>query len=477
MRRVLGGTPRQLALLTVGLIVLGAVLGLLYALGLGSDSASFTALKAHTGEVSATSDLYYELNDMDAQAANALLVGYHPADPSIVPAAVNATSSASAYEHDRVDADADLEQIARNPALAGQAEKLLDDLGSYEALIAQALYVDQQAEHELPAAPPPAALASYTQASAMLHASLLPTSLQIADADSAAVDASYAGQRSGAEAYGYAIGALALLAAAALALGNRYHARRFRRRVSLLAVGALVSLALGAMGLSAQLDAADRLHYAKQEAYDSINALTRAKAVSDDANADESRWLLARTAALQASFFSKISTVAGVPGVSGTGAGSDPQAYYTGLATAVGAVKLDVASDSVSGVRLTGYLGTELDNITFTGEAQAAYEATRAFNTYLQDDATIRSDAGGGNLAAAVAFDIGTAPGQSNYAFNQYMAKLGAVIAINDAAFASGIAAGLGGSGADAWATLTVGELLLLACIAQAGYLRLREYR
>jgi hypothetical protein len=477
-RRVVGDTPRQLKLLTAGLAVLALLLGLGYALALRVDSAGFADLRSRTTEVSATSDLYYALNDMDAQAANALLVGYHPADPSMVPAAVNAAASASAYEKDRSAADADLERVAQNPRLTTQAEKLLDDLGSYEALIAQAFYADQAGHDEQPAAPPAAALSAYTSASSLLHATLLPTSLQIADSDSAAVDGSYSGEHGAITLYGYAILGLALLSAAALLLGNRHLARRFRRRVSWLAVGAVVALVLGAIGVSTQLSAAQHLHYAKQEAYDSINALTRAKAVSDDANADESRWLLeSRAAGLQTTFFQKVTEVAGAPGVSADDAAADPQSYYSALSTAVGAVRLDTAVDSVSGVTISGYLGTELRNITFPGEAQAAYDATRAFNTYVQDDATIRSDAERGDLVAAVAFDIGTQPGQSNYAFNQYMSKLGAVIQINDAAFASGISAGLSDSDAATWSTLVVGELLLLLFIAQAGYLRLREYR
>lgn len=153
VRRALGGTPRRLILLTAGLVVLGLLLGLVYALGLGRDASGFTDLDARTTEVSATSDLYYELNDMDAQAANALLVGYHPADPTLVPAAVDAAASDAVYEQDRAAADADLEQIADNPLLTAQVRKLLDGLGSYEALIAQALYVDEAAQHEQPAAP------------------------------------------------------------------------------------------------------------------------------------------------------------------------------------------------------------------------------------------------------------------------------------------------------------------------------------
>lgn len=476
-RRMVGDTPRRLKLLTAALAVLALLLGLVYALALGSDSSSFTGLQARTSEVSATGDLYYQLNDMDAQAANALLVGFHPADPATVPSSVNATASTSLYQQDRSAADADLAQIARNPQLTARTEKLIDDLGAYEALIADAMYVDQNTANQQPATPPAAALSAYAEASSLLHATLLPAALQIADADSSAVDTSYSGEHSTAVDYGYAILVLALLAGVGLCAGNRFHARRFRRRISWLAGGVVISLALGLLGLTTQLGAADDLHDAKKNAYDSINALTRARAVSDDANADESRWLLeGRTAALQSSFFQKADSIAGVPGISSGDAGEDPHAYYAGLSAAVDGLRVDASSDSVSGVKLSGYLGTELDNITFPGEAQAAYDATGAFNTYLQDDAVIRADAGRGDLAAAVAFDIGTEPGQSNFAFNQYMSKLGTVVKVNDVGFAAGIAAGQGESGAAPWTTMITGELFLLLFIAQAGAARLREY-
>ncbi|MBR7837768.1 hypothetical protein KDL01_31120 [Actinospica durhamensis] len=476
-RRIVGDTLRQLRLWTAVLAALAVALGGVFALALGRDSAGFSGLQARTAEVSATGDLYYELNDMDAQAANALLVGFHPADPSMVPAAVNAAASTSAYGSDRSKADADLALIARNPQLTGQAEHLIDDLGGYEALIAQALYVDQNTADEQPAAPPAAALDAYTRASSMLHTALLPLSLGITDADSATVDGSYAGEHSAAVGFGYAVLALALVSALALYLGNRYHARRFRRRISALAGALVVSLVLGGLGLTVQLGAAAHLHEAKQEAYDSINALTRARAVSDDANADESRWLLeGRSAALQASFFQKIGTVAGVSGVSAEDAGADPHAYYSGLSGAVGELRLDAAADSVSHVTIDGYLGTELNNITFPGEATAAYSAARAFDSYVQDDATIRADAASGNAAGAVAFDIGVQPGASNYAFNQYMTELGTVIQINQAAFTAGIAAGESGIGVPTWVLLIVGELLMLLLITEAARVRLREY-
>ncbi|WP_034263804.1 hypothetical protein [Actinospica robiniae] len=476
--RVLGETPRRLKLLAAELTALSVLIGTLYVLALSGDATSFARLQARTTEVSATGDLYYELDDMDAQAADALLVGFHPTDPSMVPVAVDAAASAAAYQHDRSAADADLALIARNPQLTVQAEKLMDGLGDYEALIAQALYVDQGTQNEKPAAPPAASLGSYTQASSLLHAKLLPASLKIADADSAAVDASYSGDRADATGYGYAVLGLALATASAMMLGNRYHARRFRRRLSWLAGGAVVCLVLGFLGLATQSHAAEDLEDAKKNAYDSINALTRAKAVSDDANGDESRWLLeGRTPALQASFFQNVSSVAALPDVSSDAASSDPQAYYSGLSSAVSAVHLDAAANSISGVQFGGYLGAESGNITFPGEGQAAYDAAQAFNAYLQDDAAIRADAGHGDLAAAVALDIGTRPGQSNYTFGQYMAKLAEVIQINDTGFSSGVSAGESETDAASWTTMLVGEALLLMAIARSAHVRLREYQ
>jgi hypothetical protein len=56
-------------------------------------------MSAKTGEVSATNDLYSRLNDMDARAANALLVGFHPM--MAVPASSSASASMATNEQDR----------------------------------------------------------------------------------------------------------------------------------------------------------------------------------------------------------------------------------------------------------------------------------------------------------------------------------------------------------------------------------------
>ena len=476
--RVLRDTPRRISLMTLGLVVVGLVLGLVYALALARDSSSVSSLDSRTTEVSATSDLYYRLNDMDAQAANALLVGYHPSDPSMVPVSVDAAASDAAYERDRTAADADLEQIAANPSLTKQAAGLLNVLGGYEATVAEALYIDQNTQKEQPATPPAAALSLYSRASSQLHSSLLPAALAITSADSDEVNGSYSSDHSGIIAFGFAILGLALLAVVLTVLGNRYYARRFQRRLSFLALAAVVALVLGITGLTTQLSEANQLHVAKQSAYDSIYALDRALAVSDDANGDESRWLLANLdPSAQDSFFANASDVVDLPSIPPEQAGADPAVYYQAVASAIGGVHLDAATDSVNGVSFGGFLGSELGNITFPGEGQAAVNTVQAFESYLQDDEKIRADADAGNLTGAVALDIGLQPGQSNYDFNKYMTSLESVIQINTTYFDAAVANARAGADATSWVEAIVGELLLLLFVAQAAYLRLREYR
>ena len=80
------------------------------------------------------------------------------------------------------------------------------------------------------------------------------------------------------------------------------------------------------------------------------------------------------------------------------------------------------------------------------------------------------------NLAAAVAYDIGTAPGQSDAAFNTYDADLSSVIAINSAAFADAIAAGEGDTATGNLAFPLADAALLVALVLVGVRARLAEY-
>lgn len=474
-RRVLSDTPRRLVLVALGLGVLSAALAAVLMVGTMTARAGLSAMASATSEVSATNDLYFRLNDMDAQAADALLVGFHPT--LSVPASVNAQASVSTYESDRQAADRDLQTVAANPALAGASARLLDALGGYEALIAQALYVGQNTVSQAPAQPPAAALSAYQRASSLMHSSVLPIAAQITAADSARVGDQYTADRRDARTYAILSLIAGVLLLAGLLATGRYLARRFRRMLApALAAAVVLTLAVALSGATTLLHEADHFKAAKQDAFDSINALTRARAVSYDANADESRWLLDRTAALQSGFFDKVTQIAAVPGVDSAAAAANPSSYYDGLKSAVTQLSVDPAANSVTHGTVGGFLGTELNNITFPTEAQGAAATVRAFQTYVQDDAVIRGDANRGDLAGAVAFDVGTQPGQSNYAYYQYDQALTHIIAINQSAFATEIADGQAGLGIWQWLPYAAGSALL-ALIGAALYPRLREYR
>lgn len=474
-RRVLSDTPSRLVFTAAGLGVLTAALVAVLVAGTMTARGGLSAMASATDEVSATNDLYFRLNDMDAQAADALLVGFHPT-PS-VPASVNAQASVRTYESDRQAADRDLQKVAANPALASASARLLDALGGYEALIAQALYVGQNDASQSPARPPAAALSAYQRASSLMHSSVLPTAAQITASDSARVGDQYTADRQGVRIYAILSLIAGLLLLAGLLATSRYLARRFRRMLApTLAAAVVLTLAIAGAGAATLLHEADHFKVAKQDAFDSINALTRARAVSYDANADESRWLLDRTAALQSGFFDKVSQVAAAPGVNATAAAANPNSYYDGLKSAVTQLSVDPAANRVAHVTIGGFLGTELNNITFPAEAQGAAATVRAFQAYVQDDAVMRGDASRGDLAGAVALDIGTQPGQSNYAYYQYDQALTHIIAINQSAFAAAIVDGQAALGVWSWLAYAAGAALL-ALIGAALYPRLREYR
>jgi hypothetical protein len=115
-------------------------------------------------------------------------------------------------------------------------------------------------------------------------------------------------------------------------------------------------------------------------------------------------------------------------------------AVLVALQAYLAAVSYDANADE------SRYLGAEFRNITFPGERAAAVRTLLAYPVYERYDRVLRALAKR-NLAAAVAFDIGTAPGQSDWAFNQYDAALSSVISINQDAFTSAVQAGQGGAG------------------------------
>jgi hypothetical protein len=447
----------------VAAVALACCLAALAAVLSGQLHGEFQAIgQRDAPEATATTGLYFALNDMDAQVANVLLVGGDTALAS------SRLQDLATYASDRAAADRDLEQAtvseADNAAAEQELSLVLDRVGQYEALAADALLASQQAHSAAGRAP---AIAYYQQASDLMQTGMLPEVGSLTTVSAARLDAAYQGGKTAAGTGIAWVVVLGILLAAALIALQLHLAARFRRLVNpALAAATLLTIALVAVTVVRLSAESGHLNVAKQDAFDSIQALSLARAVSYDANADESRYLVdpGRAVQYQQAFLAKSQQIANVGAVGIFG-------YDAALAADIGAYQRD---NSI--VLFGGYLGAEFRNITFPGERQAAVAALLAFQRYERDDRTMRALAAR-NLAAAVAYDTGTAPGQSDGAFSQYDAALSSVIAINSSAFT--VAVQDGEDGAAGWGVgFPAVAVVLLAALTLTGVRpRLAEYR
>jgi hypothetical protein len=448
----------------VAAVVLACCLAAAIAIVFGGLGGEFQSTgQRDAPEVNAATGLYFSLNDMDAQVANMLLVG---GDARL---ADDRSQDLAIYARDRLTAYQDLQQAAITEAGSASAQRqlrsALDGIGQYEALAAEALLMDQRAASAAGSAPA-ASLGYYRQATALMQTGVLPAVASLTSVSAANLDATYQRAWTTARVGIIVVVITGLAALAVLVALQAYLAVRYRR----LANPALIAATVVTLGLAAaaasQLGAeAGHLRVAKQDAFDSILALTQARAVSYDANADESRYLVdqGQAAGYQQAFLAKSQRLAAVGDVGVFG-------YDAALAADIDAYRADSAD-----VRFGGYLGAEFRNITFPGERAAAVRTLLAYQVYERDDRMLRALAKR-NLAAAVAFDTGTAPGQSDWAFNRYDAALSSVISINQDAFASAIQAGQRGAGGWNGAFPAAAAAMIAALIIIGVWPRIAEY-
>ncbi|MFJ9776320.1 hypothetical protein ACIRVF_34655 [Kitasatospora sp. NPDC101157] len=410
-------------------------------------------------------DLYFALSDMDAQAANLLLVG----DDQDYTALRKQTLDT--YEQRRDQADDDLQQAAQSSAddPAGQraVQLVLGRLGSYEALVARAQLLEEQAG--APASrPSPAALDAYRQASDLLRNQLLPAADQVTAANEATVDRVYGQQRDALDDGWWWLLAVGLLALAALSGLQRVLAVRYRRVVNpVLAVVTLLTGVVLVAGLHLVGRTEDHLVTAKSNAYDSVIALSRARAVAYDMNADESRYLIdpGRAAVWEQAYLDRSQAVVHLDGATTGSYGSQLQ----------DALDRHRADGSV--VPFGGFLGNELRNITFPGEQEAAERVLGAFQEYQVIDRRMRDLHDAGKLKEAITLNTGLAEGQSNYQFGQLSAAMEDTITINRTAMDTAVSAADGDL--DGGTAALAGALLAaaLGLTAVGVRPRLREYR
>jgi hypothetical protein len=459
--RALGSPPNWVRALVVASAVLAFALSAVLAAAVRDARAGLDLIGHHSGPVVvSTSNLYFALSDMDAQVANILLIGAR------TDLRVTRAGAQSVYDMRRTEVNGYLQQTAayagRDPAAGRDLRAVLDALGRYQALAAQAILVQSQSTAE-PGRPPPQALALYREATDVMHDDLLPAALRLTNDEVAQVNHEYADARAGAGttlAWVVVLG-LALLAVLA-ALQVRLALDHHRLVNPAIAVATLATLGLLVTGAPAVAGAEEHLRVAKKDAFDYAIALHQARAVSYDANADESRYLLdpERAARYEAAFQAKSEQLVR------TGVSSVVH-YDAALDTAVDRYNVDHRT-----VAFDGFLGRALRHAVTARERAADEYALQRYQAYQAADRRIRALSAGGDLVAAIRFCLG----ESNEHFALYDAALVDLIAINEQAFADEVKAGEEALVGWAWPPPVVAFAVVVLVLVGAAP-RLAEYR
>ncbi|MFI6477563.1 hypothetical protein ACIBH1_06510 [Nonomuraea sp. NPDC050663] len=276
--RLLTGLSLGALALMLGSVVLGALVA-----GAGVDDIGRDA----GPQALATTGMYRNMSEMDALVAESLLQG-----------------------RDRGPEQADLElydqrrrQIAEallgahELALDNTAEKntitsLIEGLGRYERLASQARLLDRQSQHA-PGPPPADVVAVYQRATDLMHKELLPQAYNLTLESGTIVRRAYEDARSSATLANSAVALTGVLTLALLVVLQVYLTRRYRRVFNPMLVGATALVAVGLIGGAALLNSQDSaLRDAKQDSFDEVLVLSRARAISNSLHGDQIRSLI-----------------------------------------------------------------------------------------------------------------------------------------------------------------------------------------
>ncbi|GAA4628059.1 hypothetical protein GCM10023196_042860 [Actinoallomurus vinaceus] len=404
-------------------------------------------------QVVATGDLYFALSDMDAQLADALLIG---GDRGL---ADRRAAALRTYEQRRSEANRALLQGSR---LAGTdateqrtAQEMLDALGRYERLAGQALQTDEQSNHA--AGPPPAAVtALYRQATDLMKLDVLPKAYNLTLDNGTKVRRTYEAKRSAVLNGRIWVVLTGLLLIVVLAGVQWYFIRRFRRLVNpflaLATVGTLVLVVVSVALLSSE---AGRLRTAKEDGFDSVLALSRARAISNSAHADEARYLLdpGRADTYEQVYLDKSLAIMYVPA-------GNLDKYYT------------LVDEKIGGSDFLGFFGTEAHHVTLPGQQEALRKVLSGYQKVQANDRNIRQLATGGDRRGALSAKLNAGTGD----FGDYDTALVSLKNLHGRAFDKAISAG--DHGLRGWNIVLPGAAVLLIILILAGVRpRLSEYR
>ncbi|GIM92211.1 hypothetical protein [Paractinoplanes toevensis] len=226
-------------------------------------------------QAATAADLYFALSDMDAQVARMVLTA---GQDELAGSQIDALGT---YQERSRQVDADVQKALSAPSDHDLVLELMGHLATYRERVWQTLTAGD------------AAAGYYTQATNVLHLDLLPAAKDLRDRGAERLSQAY-GRKSVTE--GRAVTVAVVLGAALLLLLlalQVWLARRFRRVLNpalLAATGLTAALVIPAVAvLTLQ---ASRLNEARDDSLTPFLALSQARAISYDAAADTSRYLI-----------------------------------------------------------------------------------------------------------------------------------------------------------------------------------------
>lgn len=252
------------------------------------------------------------------------------------------------------------------------------------------------------------------------------------------------------------------LTGAALVATQLYLFKRFNRVFNIpLLIATVALVVVGAWVFTATSNVLFRdMKTAKEDAFDSVHALSQALAVGYEANAAESMYLL------QTGFPS---------------AQTESTARFQRQAAQIYIgpdLLVSGMLNSADGKTLAhqGLLGDEMANITFEGEDQAARATLGAWLEYATVDRRIRALEVSGRHAEAVALCLGSKPHESDWVFEQFVKFAKQTADINQAVFDREVDLAFAHVQRAKWAFL-LGMLIALVGSVVGVQVRLSEFR
>ncbi|MBO0870203.1 MAG: hypothetical protein J2P15_16715, partial [Micromonosporaceae bacterium] len=295
----LRSTPGRLSSMLVGLLLLGALAGILTVVGVQQRAGKVDQVRDQSGPLTVSAQqLYRSLSDADATAAAAFLSS--GAEPPQL---------RTRYEQDIAAATAALTaaDAGRGTDQASVAQ-IAQALPVYTGLVETA-----RTNNRLDL---PVGAAYLREASNLMRARLLPAAQRLYQEETAALDA----DRSGADGFPWAAVPLVLLTLAGLALTQRYLTRRTKRLFNIgLVVGTAAGLAILIWLLASFAGVSGHLGAGRRDGSAQSQTLVSARTAALQARADEALTLVAHGngAAFEDDFKASMTRLVGSDGKGG----------------------------------------------------------------------------------------------------------------------------------------------------------------